>query len=118
MRARAISRSLSIARIALFFLCVAVAAAQGADERGKTLYAQKCAVCHGEKGDGHGPAAAALPVKPTNFKDGKFWQGDAATRIGGSIRSGKGKMPAIAMTPDEIRDVTDYMTGTFGPGSK
>jgi mono/diheme cytochrome c family protein len=118
MRARSISRSLSIAWIALFFLCAAVAAAQGADERGKTLYAQKCAVCHGEKGDGHGPAAASMPVKPTNFKNSKFWQEDAATRIGNSIRNGKGKMPAIAMTPDEIKDVTDYMTKTFGPGSK
>ncbi len=114
----AISKCLTIALVALFFLPVAIAAAQGAHERGKTLYSQKCAVCHGQKGDGHGPAAASMPVKPTNFKDGRFWQGDAATRIGNSIQKGKGKMPPIAMTPDEIKDVTDYMTKTFGPGSK
>ncbi len=34
---------------------------------GKALYQQKCAQCHGKKGDGDGPSAAALEPKPTNF---------------------------------------------------
>lgn len=39
-------------------------------ERGKQLYAERCATCHGDRGQGvadHGPAivgAAALPVEP------------------------------------------------------
>jgi mono/diheme cytochrome c family protein len=37
--------------------------------RGRAIYATKCAVCHGERGAGDGPAAAALPVKPAPFTD-------------------------------------------------
>jgi mono/diheme cytochrome c family protein len=49
--------------------------------RGKELYATRCAVCHGEQGDGKGPAAAGVPVKPPSFRDipmvnqmaGNYW---------------------------------------------
>lgn len=49
--------------------------------RGKEIYAAKCALCHGDKGDGNGPAAAGLPLKPGDFTDkkmvaemaGNFW---------------------------------------------
>jgi mono/diheme cytochrome c family protein len=34
---------------------------------GKQMYATYCAVCHGVDGRGHGPAAAALKVPPTNL---------------------------------------------------
>jgi high-affinity iron transporter len=37
--------------------------------RGKELFVQNCTVCHGEKGDGKGPAAADLPTPPANFLD-------------------------------------------------
>lgn len=37
--------------------------------RGKELFGQNCSVCHGEKGDGKGPAAATLPTPPANFLD-------------------------------------------------
>ena len=35
--------------------------------KGKKLYNQMCAVCHGAKGKGDGVAGAALNPKPTNF---------------------------------------------------
>ncbi|MCE9501384.1 MAG: cytochrome c [Leptospira sp.] len=37
-------------------------------QKGKELYAMNCASCHGEKGIGDGPAAAALNPKPRNYK--------------------------------------------------
>ena len=40
--------------------------------RGKGLYTTKCAVCHGENGDGKGPAAASLTLKPGDFTDRKM----------------------------------------------
>lgn len=35
--------------------------------KAEALFVQHCASCHGEQGDGHGPAAAALAPAPTNF---------------------------------------------------
>ena len=37
--------------------------------RGKEIYTVKCAVCHGDAGDGKGPAGAALPLKPPDLRD-------------------------------------------------
>ncbi|MBI3270115.1 MAG: c-type cytochrome [Planctomycetes bacterium] len=39
---------------------------------GKALYARHCANCHGEKGDGRGPAAVYLYPKPRDFTGGQF----------------------------------------------
>jgi mono/diheme cytochrome c family protein len=40
--------------------------------RGKEIYTAKCAVCHGEKGDGKGPGALNLPLKPADLTDAKM----------------------------------------------
>jgi mono/diheme cytochrome c family protein len=37
--------------------------------RGQRVYAAKCAVCHGERGDGKGSAAAGLALKPPSLQD-------------------------------------------------
>jgi mono/diheme cytochrome c family protein len=36
---------------------------------GKQLYGKNCASCHGDAGRGDGPAAAGLPLKPSDFTD-------------------------------------------------
>lgn len=49
--------------------------------RGKEIYAARCAVCHGDAGDGKGPATASLPLKPPDLRDtrmidemaGNYW---------------------------------------------
>jgi mono/diheme cytochrome c family protein len=49
--------------------------------RGKEIYSARCAVCHGGKGDGKGPAALNLPLKPADLTDatmvaemaGSYW---------------------------------------------
>ena len=40
--------------------------------KGKEIYMAKCALCHGEKGDGKGPGSANLPLKPADLTDGKM----------------------------------------------
>jgi mono/diheme cytochrome c family protein len=35
--------------------------------KAQLIFVQNCASCHGEQGDGHGPAAGALAPAPTNF---------------------------------------------------
>ncbi len=39
---------------------------------GPQLYVRYCAGCHGENGDGNGPAARFLNPKPRNFREGQF----------------------------------------------
>src|SRR2546427_4420967 len=35
--------------------------------RGKDIYTTRCAVCHGDTGDGKGPAGVAPPLHPAHF---------------------------------------------------
>ena len=40
--------------------------------KGKEIYMQKCALCHGERGDGKGPGAANLPLKPADLTEARM----------------------------------------------
>ncbi len=51
-------------------------------------YATVCASCHGENGEGDGPAAASLPVKPASFSDANFWSARDDDRIRKVIKEG------------------------------
>ena len=50
---------------ATFILLAAVDSA--AEPDGAKLYAERCSGCHGDQGEGDGPAAAALVPRPKNF---------------------------------------------------
>jgi mono/diheme cytochrome c family protein len=41
-------------------------------ETGAKVYQQRCAACHGERGDGHGWAARTLPLAPRDFTSGVY----------------------------------------------
>src|SRR5262245_64420086 len=41
-------------------------------ERGRLVYARRCAGCHGVKGDGNGPMATFLDPRPRDFRLGSF----------------------------------------------
>lgn len=45
--------------------------AAGTLKRGREQYSMYCAGCHGEKGDGEGPAARFLSPKPRDFRKGR-----------------------------------------------
>lgn len=49
--------------------------------RGRTLYAQNCAGCHGASGDGHGPAAAGLLPKPSALRQHRYTAEALAQRM-------------------------------------
>jgi cytochrome c oxidase cbb3-type subunit 2 len=40
--------------------------------RGERVYQQRCAACHGKRGDGRGWAARALPIVPRDFTAGVY----------------------------------------------
>jgi mono/diheme cytochrome c family protein len=57
-------------------------------EKGKAAYTTNCLSCHGEKGDGNGPAGAYLNPKPRNYATDKFKKGDKVEQIFESITKG------------------------------
>ena len=84
-----------------------------------------CAVCHGEAGDGAGPAGVALTPSPTNFTDPEFWATSDADRIFNVIRNGAvavGGSPlmvgwAFAYDDEQIQALADYVIA-FRPGGQ
>ncbi|MBI2554298.1 MAG: c-type cytochrome, partial [Candidatus Rokubacteria bacterium] len=86
---------------------VGAAEAQQAGDpaQGKVIYEKKCVLCHGEKGDGNGPAGPLLDPRPRDFTKGKY-----------KIRtSASGRLPTDA---DLLRVISEGMPGTSMPAWK
>ena len=87
-------------------------------QRGKDIYENKCQICHGVKGDGNGPAGAALSPKPVDFTSPKFWQQKNVDKlITDTVEKGHGMMPSFDLKPGDIKDIIDYLAHTFRPKS-
>ncbi len=78
-----------------------------------------CVECHGEKGDGHGPAtsslkdAAGLPIHPFDFRTGVFRRGSRLDDIFLTLRTGLNGTPMLSygdsLTPDQTWAVAAYV---------
>jgi len=86
--------------------------------KGATLYAQRCAMCHGDKGAGDGPVAATIPEgqKPRNLKAGgyKYATDDAKFKEllqkGGAGVGLSALMPAQSdLKPDDIDNIIAFV---------
>ena len=66
----------AVAVVCAFFASASIALAQAPMEalrnEGRQVYLRYCVGCHGERGDGAGPAAEMLIVKPRDFTKGVF----------------------------------------------
>jgi DMSO reductase family type II enzyme heme b subunit len=88
--------------LVLLVFAPAVAFAQAGDAgAGKAVYERKCLLCHGEKGDGKGPAAELLRPAPRDFTSGIY-----------KIRSTANKIPS---DKDIFDVITHGMPGTSMP---
>lgn len=123
------SMSRPFIRFGLLFLIVTVAVglvavrsapaagALGDAAKGAAPYKTYCMSCHGEKGDGTGPAAAALNPKPRNFTDKVYMKTLTDDYIVKVITEGGqavGKSPLMVswkavLKPEEIKDVAAYV---------
>lgn len=67
-------------------------------QQGKDFFEKNCAVCHGESGEGNGPAAASMPTLPANLLDKKhsaiYGPGEKYWIIGNG--TGKTGMPGFS----------------------
>lgn len=70
---RVMSRAIALA-LGVLFLALTPARVRGDDllAEGARVYGRYCAGCHGDAGDGNGPAADMLIVKPRDFTKGVF----------------------------------------------
>lgn len=95
----------SAALLGVLALMVATPAPVGAQagdaNAGKPVYQLKCIGCHGEKGDGKGPAAELLVPAPRDFTSGIY-----------KIRTTANKVPS---DQDLFKVITDGMPGTSMP---
>ena len=65
-------------------------------EKGKATFTINCVACHGEAGDGQGPAAVALDPKPRSFVADAFKNGDKPEQIFKSVSEGLPSTPMVA----------------------
>jgi len=106
MSMRKTCASPAIATILGILLLVALAApALGQD--GKQIYNNRCALCHGADGDGKGVIMQTDPFGPD------FWKNNDDAAISKDIVEGKGRMPAIALSPEETKAVVEFMKASF-----
>lgn len=69
------------------------------------IFVTRCAPCHGETGEGNGPASATLSPKPRNFRDAAWQSSVNDTHIEKIIQYGGGavgKSPAMPANPDLV----------------
>ena len=108
-----------------FSACDGGESARGVDSaaisaaRARTLYLAKCAICHGERGDGQGPRRGSLFRKPPDFRRPAWRQGKSLAELRSAIREGRpgSDMPAWKTLDDaEIAGLAAYVAGLAEAG--
>lgn len=83
-----------------------------ARERGRSLFARYCALCHGERGDGRGQRRTGLSTPPRDLTDPTWQARTSSLRIFVAVREGVSgtSMPAwAALSPEDTWDLVAYL---------
>ena len=87
--------------------------------RGKALFHQNCALCHGENADGHGVRREGLSGKPADFTSAAWRASVTPEHVYDVIRDGKPgtSMPAWRSLGDQaVQDLTAYVLSVHEAG--
>jgi mono/diheme cytochrome c family protein len=78
---------------------------------GKAIYAERCANCHGDAGDGKGSDAAMYSVAPAAFNDAAAMQETTDGELFWKISEGRRPMPGFKnrLTEQERWQLVDYI---------
>ena len=78
-------------------------------DNGKALFQTHCAVCHGPRGRGDGPAATGLNPRPADLAQSARMLHDGF--VAGVITDGRGAMPSFKaiLTQSQIWDLTNFV---------
>jgi mono/diheme cytochrome c family protein len=104
----------------LLALVIGTATNAAAAPDAATLYAQRCAGCHGKTGNGDGPSAAFLTPRPLPFSTALKGKSDTwlATVItkGGAAAGLSPAMPAQpTLDETQVKDLIEYIKGLSSP---
>ena len=110
---------ITMAFISVFFVVFTFAMfatdsmAAGDAAKGEKIFKANCVVCHGDKGDGKGPAAAGMTPPPRNFTSATDMKGIDNARLHKSIVEGRPGTPMVGfgktLKPVDIDDVIAYI---------
>lgn len=78
---------------------------------GKSVYADKCASCHGDNGNGQGDQASLYAVKPQDFTDAHLMNEVTDGELFWKISEGRRPMPGFKkqLTEEQRWQVVDYI---------
>lgn len=84
----------------------------------ETIFRLNCAGCHGENGDGNGPASVVLPKKAANFTDAKTMASMTDGELFWKMSTGRAPMPGWNdLLPVEQRwELVNYIRTFARPG--
>src|SRR5258708_29592728 len=80
------------------------------------LYSEKCAACHGDKGNGDGPAGQAMSPPPAPFSTavtGKSdsWIATVITKGGPAVGMTPAMPPHPTLSGDQVKALVQYIKG-------
>ena len=90
-------------------------------ERGRALFLEHCALCHGERGDGRGPRRRSLSRPPADFRSPLWRSGADPERVRRAIRDGVAgtDMPAWSRLGERaVADLAAYVLALGSPQSE
>ena len=105
---RTIMRAVVVFLIALPLALLAFAAT-GEVTAGKTVYTNRCKMCHGADGNGN-PAMAKMLKVEFHALESDYVQEKKDDELKQTITKGKGKMAAVrGLTEEQLNDVISYI---------